>query len=212
MIQPDKMELLSRRFDISDIEIIQGFHYIAIDSMINRFNEVFGLNWSQTIDKASIDFCDDYGTLDDGSTGLISKFWFANAKVSIEVGAPSTWVKRQGVGSAKAPFKMDPDMVIKTALANAFKKAANYFGVGQYLWKQSERDAITVLMEFESGNSTPALIVLKDQAMRKSGIDGKLTIKEIGEILEKDLTTNEGIKNALSELTPYSYYNGWELS
>lgn len=93
--------------------------YISIDATINRFNSVLGTDWSFSVVNS------DLRVLADGKyLAIVSGTLEALGKTA------------SGVGADTAP---DPDKAIKTALAEAIKKAGHQFGVGLYLWDEDER-------------------------------------------------------------------------
>lgn len=96
--------------------------YISIDSTIRRLNEVLGVEWST-------DFIGSPSLVDTGSGYL--------ATVSLSLNALGK--SAVGVGADKAT---DPDKALKTALAEALKKAGHQFGVGLYLWDEAEREVV----------------------------------------------------------------------
>lgn len=113
-----------------------GYHYVAIDDVYNRLDNVLGADWNLNVLNAQCHLI----PREQKTYGRAEKTAF-NAVVSVEIEATVDGVlsRRAGVG---ADFADDPDKAIKTALANAVKKAANGFGVGRYLWKEEERAAI----------------------------------------------------------------------
>jgi hypothetical protein len=50
-------------------------------------------------------------------------------------------VVRDGIGSN---INFDPDTAVKTAQAEALKKACHQYGIALYLWKEAERDFIAL--------------------------------------------------------------------
>lgn len=112
----------------------KGFDYIAIDTTLNRFNEVLGANWSSQVVSVNVQ---PLNPANDGvgvqrrRDGLIPGYL---AVVTVQITALGS--TRCGVGSH---VEADPDMAVKTALAEALKKAGHSFGVGLYLWDEAER-------------------------------------------------------------------------
>jgi hypothetical protein len=152
---PDPWEMLSRPFDPKAVRKHphSNFHYLSIDTMMNRLDEVLGPNWTlavQTVSCAPVD--PDWKTYGKANkTGFLAS---VTVRISalINGGPPPIHTVRDGVG---ADFADDPDKAIKTALANAIKKAANGFGVGRYLWDAEERAAIDEAQA--AGNDTRQL-------------------------------------------------------
>lgn len=72
-----------------------------------------------------------------------------------------------GVG---AMVNRDPDMAIKTALAEAFKKAMHYWGVGLELWSADHRETLALQRAAVAGDVT-ALKTLVFRQVRDAGAD-----------------------------------------
>ena len=127
-------EALSANFPVSEVKQRDaGFggkklDYIGIDSAIGRMNEVLPMGYSWTVDDIKIT---------DGAvivTGTLS------IEIKNEDGSITT-IKRSGVG-ADALSPKDVDKSVKTAYAEAFKKAGNTLGIALYLWDADERAEI----------------------------------------------------------------------
>ena len=139
----DPWAMLQRNFDPQEVRKHphSNFHYLSIDTVMNRMDEVLGPNWTLSVLSVSCAPVDPewkkYGSRDP-KTGFLAT---CTVRISalIQGGNPPIHTVRDGVG---ADFADDPDKAIKTALANAVKKAANGFGVGRYLWNAEERAAI----------------------------------------------------------------------
>jgi hypothetical protein len=118
---------LGKRFDVKEVkQRTQGgrkLDYISIDSTIRRLNDVLGTNWSTSVGRVELN--------SQGDTGK----YLATVVLSLEALGKSAI----GVGADVAP---DPDKALKTALAEALKKAAHQFGVGLYLWQEDEREIV----------------------------------------------------------------------
>lgn len=98
----------------------KDLQYIDIASTINRLNDVADLNWTWDISKSDL-------TLSEGK-------WLGFVQGYLTVSG----VARSGVG---AGVGTDPDMAIKTADAEALKKAGHKFGIGLELWDEDVRTA-----------------------------------------------------------------------
>lgn len=121
----EKLDALSARFDVKDVkQRTQGgrkLDYVSIDSTIRRFNEVLDTNWDTT------DLTHSIIPLDGKYLAVVSLTVRALGKQAV------------GIGADVAP---DPDKALKTALAEALKKAGHQFGVGLYLWDEEEREIV----------------------------------------------------------------------
>lgn len=121
------LEKLSERFPVEDVkQRRQGnmqLDYISIDATIRRLNDVLGTEWSFSVDSSDLRFAPN----GNGYLAVVSGTLEALGKTASGVGADSAG---------------DPDKAIKTALAEAIKKAGHQFGIGLYLWDESEREVI----------------------------------------------------------------------
>lgn len=128
----EKLALLSERFPIEDVkQRTQGgmkLDYISIDATIRRLNDVLALGWSFEIDTTQL-------LPMEGGKYLA----LVQGKIIIPATEDTPIKIASGVGSDVAG---DPDKAIKTALAEALKKAGHQLGIGLYLWEESEREVI----------------------------------------------------------------------
>jgi hypothetical protein len=132
------LEKLSAKFDVELYrKNPKGFHYIPIEQHINRWQEVCGAGWNLAV--TNVEF-----HLTPGVTfGNRNPKPGAVALVSVEITAEldGKLATRGGVG-ADFGAADDPDKLVKTALAEAIKKAGNEFGIGLELWDEEERALI----------------------------------------------------------------------
>lgn len=121
----DLLKKLRERFHPSEIRTRrQGgkdLQYVDIASVIERFLDTLEGEWSWRVIDSSI-------------TPIEQGGYLASVTGEIHVGD----IVRSGVG---ADVANDADKAYKTALAEAFKKAANYFGVGLELWDEDVRNS-----------------------------------------------------------------------
>lgn len=148
------IEQLRAPFKTSEVKQREGgrgkmLDYIAIDSVINRLLDV-------TPDYETIDpVVELKGPIDttrkrrDGTTYQVDCYLGVVTLVLIVEGR-----RHVGVG---ADFDEDPDKVIKTALAEAIKKAANQVGVALYLWKEEARAEVARQRDLGKGDDPAAL-------------------------------------------------------
>jgi hypothetical protein len=104
----------------------QDLTYVSIDATINRVNEVLGSGWS---------------VLPSSSTQVmpLESGFLAKTELFIEATIDGTAKVLYGVGAMR---NGDPDMAMKTALAEALKKAFHQAGVALYLWDPAQRDEV----------------------------------------------------------------------
>lgn len=142
-------ERLSRRFKASEVDVRDGFHYVAIDATINRFNEVLGFAYSFTINTLEVTKLE--GELTRSGKQQYRVDAFGHVTIPTQEFGP---VSRAGSGSA---VNFDVDNAIKTAQAEVFKKAGHQFKVGLYLWDERERALVD---QVKSGKFKSALVTL----------------------------------------------------
>lgn len=122
-------ESLAKKFPVADVKQREGgfgkkLDYIPIDEVINRLNDVLPLGYSWTVN----------------STVELQGHIVVTGTLGIRL-EDGTEIFRSGVGADKITA-MDLDKTVKTAYAEAFKKACNTLGVGLYLWDADERAEI----------------------------------------------------------------------
>jgi Rad52/22 family double-strand break repair protein len=143
-------EELTRKFHPSLVKKNQsGQDYVAIDGYINRLNEVIGHGWTWSINNWKIMDAPptksgkpQYIGVVQGTLGI-----FLSDVGVISMGADDdsflttqkAIVYRDGIG---ANTNFDPDTAVKSAQAEALKKACHQFGIALYLWDAAERDYV----------------------------------------------------------------------
>jgi hypothetical protein len=136
------LERLAERFNVElHRRNGKGFTYIPIEHVIRRFNEVTP-GWDLKITKS------EFSLLPGLTYGRASKP-AAYALVEVEITADTEdagIITRSGIGGDFGSAD-DVDKLVKTALAEAIKKAGNEFGVGLYLWDEEERALIESAQE-----------------------------------------------------------------
>lgn len=126
-----------------------GYHYVSIDAMYQRLDDVLGANWELEVVGSTLTML----PRSEKTYGRNEKTAFiGTVTVRITATLDGVTTVRSGVGADLAD---DPDKVIKTALANAVKKAGNGFGIGRYLWSEEERADIDRAVAEQ--NDVPAL-------------------------------------------------------
>ena len=145
-------EALTERFHPSLIKKNQsGQDYVSIDGYINRLNDVLGAMWSWSVNDWKIA---DAAPTKSGKPqytavvqGTLTIILSDIGVVSIGIDEDSflttqrAQVSRDGIGSS---INFDPDTSVKTAQAEALKKACHQFGIALYLWQEAERDFIAL--------------------------------------------------------------------
>lgn len=184
----------------------KGYHYLAIDTVQDRLDDVLGPKWSMEVVDSSVQVVNPewkkYGS-NNPKTGFLAT---VVVRIDAQLATGTDRTVRTGVG---ADFADDADKAYKTALANAVKKAANGFGVGRYLWSAEERAAIDEAVE--AANDVKALkkavvALAKNQgAMQGQPWDGmspadkqELLAKHFGVSVE-DLASAETLNKILGD-------------
>lgn len=156
-------ENLTERFHPSLVKKNQsGQDYVAIDGYINRLNDVLGAMWSWQIN--------DWKIMDAAPTksgkpqytavvqGTLMVFLTDVGVISLGEDDDSflttqkAQVARDGIG---ANTNFDPDTAVKSAQAEALKKACHQFGIALYLWSEAERDFVE--LQRQAANNDIAL-------------------------------------------------------
>lgn len=116
----------------------QTLLYISIDHVINRLNQVLEGGWSSEIRSNRLEL--------HGEDGKGRSLYLAQSVVAIKATVNENESIREGVGAAVG---LEPDAISKSALAEAFKKAATLFEVGLCMWSPAHRAYCTHLINYK---------------------------------------------------------------
>lgn len=128
-----------------------GQDYVAIDGYINRLNEVLGHAWAWQINTWEIREAGEtrtgkpqYMAVVQGTLTIILSDIGVVSVGSEDDGEPylttqKAMISRDGIG---ANINFDPDTAVKSAQAEALKKACHQYGIALYLWDAAERDFV----------------------------------------------------------------------
>lgn len=163
---------LSKEFPKSEVKSRAGgfgknLDYIDIPSTINRFNEVCGAGWDWSI----VDY-----TITSNGDNRYTCTVRGDITVQLPDGGSTT---RSGIG---ADIDKDPDKALKTADAEALKKAGHKFGVALYLWDEGKRNEIS---EFRDLARLP-ISQLQKIAVDRSGLSTQVFSKQYSTVNLKD--------------------------
>lgn len=122
--------------------------------------------------------------------GVLKRTYLAKTELYAEAVIDGTTKTLYGVGSM---VNSDPDMAMKTALAEAIKKAFHQAGVALYLWDSATRDRIEQKKKLAGGSESALKQAVFALAKEKLGKD-KPTASEVaksvglkvGELADKD--------------------------
>lgn len=130
-----------------------GQDYVSIDGYINRLNDVLGHAWAWEINDWKL-YPDAAPPTKNGKPQYLAVVQGSLHVVLDDIGVVSIGtdedsfltssraaVSRAGIGSN---INFDPDTAVKTAQAEALKKACHQYGIALYLWQEAERDFIAL--------------------------------------------------------------------
>lgn len=133
--------------------------YVAIDGYINRLNDVLGTTWNWAVN--SWEFRDGPPT----AKGKPQYIAIVNGTLSVTMDDVTT--SRDGSG---AGFNFDPDTSVKTAQAEALKKACHQFGIALYLWSEDERNFVQKQRDAMTDDVALKKLVM-EYTIRELGLD-----------------------------------------
>lgn len=117
--------------------------YLSIDATINRVNDVLGTGWSIEPPSRTTVTGETRESKDENDNITRKIVYVAFSELFIRATIDGTEKTLYGVG---ADSKGDPDDAVKTALAEALKKAFHQAGVGLYLWDEETRERVAAKM------------------------------------------------------------------
>jgi hypothetical protein len=132
-----------------------GQDYVAIDDYINRLNNVLGHAWAWQINDWKL-YPDAAPPTKNGKPQYLAVVQGSLSIFLTDIGVISSGgeddedaflttqkavIVRDGIGG---DIGYDPDKALKTAQAEALKKACHQYGIALYLWKVDERDFIVL--------------------------------------------------------------------
>jgi hypothetical protein len=187
-----------------------GQAYVSIDDYINRLNEVLGHAWAWQINDWKL-YPDAASNTSTGKKQYVavvqgSLSIFLSDIGVISIGAEDdedaflttqkAVVVRDGIGG---DIGFDPDKALKTAQAEALKKACHQFGIALYLWKEAERDFI-VLQKSAASNDVALKQLVVAYTQRVLELEpGTIPEKEqMCEVLDIEELTIPAIRESLS--------------
>ena len=151
---------LTERFHHSLVKKNQSNQdYVAIDGYINRLNDVLGSTWDWAVNS--------WEFRDGPPTAKGKPQYIAIVNGTLSINHDDVVTSRDGSG---AGFNFDPDTSVKTAQAEALKKACHQFGIALYLWSEDERTFVQ--HQRDAMNDDIALKkVVMEYTVRELGLD-----------------------------------------
>lgn len=144
-------ETLTEKFHPSLVKKNQsGQDYVAINDYINRLNDVLAHAWAWQINSWQIH---DANPTKSGKPQYMAVVQGTLTIILSDIGVVSigdddedaflttqkAMISRDGIG---AHINFDPDTAVKSAQAEALKKACHQYGIALYLWDVAERDFV----------------------------------------------------------------------
>ena len=151
---------LTQRFHPSLVKKNQSNQdYVAIDGYINRLNNVLGTTWDWAVNS--------WEFRDGPPTAKGKPQYIAIVNGTLSVTQDDIVTKRDGSG---AGFNFDPDTAVKTAQAEALKKACHQFGIALYLWNEDERNFVQKQRDAMNDDVALKRLVM-EYTIRELGLD-----------------------------------------
>lgn len=162
-------EQLTEKFHPSLVKKNQANQdYVAIDGYINRLNEVLGHAWAWQINRFEVK---DAPHTKSGKPQYIAVVQGTLTIILSDVGVVSigeddddaylttqkAMISRDGIGAGQN-FKIDT--AVKTAQAEALKKACHQYGIALYLWDEAERDFVELQRQAVTNDSALKKLVV----------------------------------------------------
>lgn len=207
----DWQEQLSAEFPLSSISLRENsgveLCYLDITSILTRLDEVCGPNWSLNTEPnfPKVD------TIYKGNNSEKENKYSVHAVTSVVISIfdwieeGGTWrhvmlSSRSGVGgdnisTADVPKSEQIDKILKTAHAEAIKKAAHQFGIGRYLWDDQRTNQIKKALKEHTALPPPKTDV--SLIKRVQAAKTKLEIKDnsgLEKYVQEFLSNKENIK------------------
>ena len=153
------LEALAADFPKSEVKQRDGgrgvkLDYIDIVSTINRLCDVLGADWDWRVLDAKVEVVENDGPK-----------YLAYERGELVVRLDDGTVVTRG-GSGADVDSRDPDKAIKTADAEALKKAGHKFQIALYLWDEGKRDEIAEFRKLAKSS----LPQLKKAALEKANV------------------------------------------
>lgn len=172
--------------------------YVSIDGYITRLLDVLGLDYDFIITQSTVNLLPEHVKT---STGKVQYLAQVTAQLHVLDDDGVSRTVRSGVG---ADVSFDPDKAIKTAQAEALKKAAHQFGIALELWDEEHRAGLETARKAAGGSEKDLKKSVFDLAKKRLD-KTKPTVAEVadlfgvepGELSDKDtlarILTEQGV-------------------
>ena len=142
--------------------------YVAINQYINRLNDVLGALWSWSVNDWKIMDAPPTKSGKPQYTAIVQGTLLIVLNdigvVSVGEGDEDAFlttqratVARDGIG---ANTNFDPDTAVKSAQAEALKKACHQFGIALYLWESDEREYVELQRQASTSDAALKQVVV----------------------------------------------------
>lgn len=169
---------------------------MAIDGYINRFLDVLGEGYNFVVTQSSVVLLPE-----DMKTRSGKRQYLAQVTGELTVHGPALVAAsvRSGVG---ADVSHDPDKAVKTAQAEAFKKAAHQYGVALELWDPAHRKSLDLQRRVESGSEAAlkqATFEIAKERLGKTRPSAKEVAELFGLVDPGELSDPDVLRRILAE-------------
>lgn len=188
------LDRIKERFPLEDHRSDErGFTYIEIVTMLNALDAATDGRWNLRIKESSL-------LPLPGETYGKNKLpaYLSKCVVSVDIWNEDDEgffgvISRDGIGADRGS---DVDKIVKTAQANATKKALNQLGMARYLWDEATRDELELAQRIQRGDVAALKLAVRELAPYGS------TVEEVAEFFKvnvEDLSSREILLGLLEE-------------
>lgn len=166
------LEKLRKPFPATQVKKNQnGLDYVSIDGYINRLLDVLGMDYDFTVTQSHVALLPEAAKTSSGKLQYL-----AQVTAQLRIGETT----RAGVG---ADISFDPDKAVKTAQAEALKKAAHQYGIALELWDEEHRESLKLARSAAGGSEAALKKAVFDLAKKKLE-KTKPTVAEVAALFE----------------------------
>jgi len=187
--------------------------YVAIDGYINRLNEVLGHAWAWQINDYQF-YPDAAPPTKNGKPQYLAIVQGTLTIILSDIGVISVdnddddsepflttqkaLISRDGIG---AGVNFDPDTAVKTAQAEALKKACHQYGIALYLWDVAEREFVELQRQASKNDvALKQLVVAYTQRMLELDPGTMPEKEQMQDVLGIDNLEVDNIRQSLNNM------------